>query len=65
MVNKLLANGLVSLGAGLLLSSLSSLLEHFAILGSSTDLARGLLDGLAVVAYGVATWFLVRSRKGA
>jgi hypothetical protein len=62
MSNRAFINGLVVLGAGLLASSVSSFLEHFAIFGASTDFARGLFDGLSVVAFAVAIYVLVRSR---
>jgi hypothetical protein len=64
MTNRTLVDGLIILGAGLLASSASSFLEHFAILGTATEYARGLLDGLSVVAYCVAIFVLVRSRSG-
>lgn len=63
MYNKTLINGLVVLCAGLLTSSAASFLERFAILGTATDFAMGFLDGLAVAAYGVAIFVLVRSRR--
>lgn len=63
MGNRMLVNGLVFLGAGLLASSVSSFLVHFAIFGSATDFARGLFDGLSVVAFCVAIFVLVRSRR--
>jgi hypothetical protein len=62
MDNRAFINGLVVLALGLLASSVSSFLERFAILGTATDFARGLFDGLAVVAFGVAIFLLVRSR---
>jgi hypothetical protein len=63
MTNRTLIDGLIILGAGLLASSASSFLEHFAILGTANGFARGLLDGLSVVAYCVAIFVLVRSRS--
>jgi hypothetical protein len=63
MVNKSFVNGLTVLGVGLLASSISSLLEHFAVLGRASDLARGFFDGLAVGAFCVAVFVLVRSRR--
>lgn len=63
MNNSNLTNGLAVLGVGLLASSISSLLEHFAVLGTATDFARGFFDGLAVGAFCVATFVLVRSRR--
>jgi hypothetical protein len=65
MSNRAFVNGLVVLGAGLLASSVSSLLEHFAIFGAATDFARGLFDGLSVVAFAVAIYVLVRGRHAA
>jgi hypothetical protein len=62
MDNRASINGWVVMGAGLFASSLSSFLEHFAILGAATDFARGLCDGLSVVAFAVAIFLLVRSR---
>lgn len=56
-------NGLAILGAGLLASSISSFLEHFAVLGTATDFTRGLFDGLAVVAFCAALFVLVRSQR--
>ena len=47
--------------AGLRAESASTLLGHLTILGSATDFARGLLDGLAVVAFGAAIFVLSRS----
>jgi len=63
MGDRALINGLVVLGLGLFASSVSSLLEHFALLGTATDFGRGLFDGLSVVAFGVAIFVLVRSRR--
>lgn len=63
MNNRKLLNGLVILCAGLFASSASAFLEHFAIFGATTDFASGFLDGLAVVAYGVAICVLIRSRR--
>jgi hypothetical protein len=62
MGNRALINGLAILGAGLLCSSASSFLERFAILGASTEFARGLFDGLSVVAFAVAIYVLSRGR---
>lgn len=63
MDSRVLINGLVVLGLGLFASSLSSFLQHFALLGTATDFATGLFDGLSVVAFGVAIFVLVRSRR--
>ena len=62
MGNRALINGLVVVALGLFCSSASSFLERFAILRTATDFARGLFDGLAVVAFGVAIVVLARSR---
>jgi hypothetical protein len=61
MENRTTVNGLVILAAGLLAESASTLLGHITILGSATDFTRGLLDGLAVVAFGAAIFVLSRS----
>jgi hypothetical protein len=63
MENRTTVNGLVILAAGLLAESASNLLEHLTILGSATDFTRGLLDGLAVVAFAVAIFILSRSLR--
>ena len=63
MHNRTLVNGLVILCAGLLASSASSFLARSAIFGTATDFACGFLDGLAVVAFGVAIVVLVRSGR--
>ena len=65
MNNKNLVNGLAVLAVGLLASSVSSLLEHFTFLGTATDFTRGFFDGLAVGAFCVATFVLIRSRRTA
>jgi hypothetical protein len=65
MMDRIMIDGLVILGTGLLTSSASSFLEHFVIFGTATDFARGFLDGLSVVAYVVAIFVLVRSRRRA
>jgi hypothetical protein len=61
MSNKMLTNGLLLIGAGLLASSLSSFLTHFA--WGSMEFVRGFLDGLSVVAFAGALYLLVRARK--
>jgi len=61
--NRKFINGLAILGAGLLASSVSSFLEHFAIFGTGTGFTRGFFDGLSVVAFGVAIFVLVRSGR--
>ena len=63
MNNRTFINGLVFLGAGLLASSVSSFLVHFAIFGNASDFIRGVFDGLSVVAFCVAIFLLVRSRR--
>jgi hypothetical protein len=57
------ANGLIILAGGFLASSVSSFLEHFAVLGTATHFAVGLFDGLSVVAFCVAIFVLVRSAR--
>jgi len=61
--NKTLINGLIVLTAGLLASSVSSFLKTFALFGTATDLFSGFFDGLAVVAFCVAIFVLVRSSR--
>jgi hypothetical protein len=61
--NKTLINGLVVLAAGLLASSVSSFLKTFALFGTATDLYSGFFDGLAVVAFCLAIFVLVRSSR--
>jgi hypothetical protein len=63
MGNKILIDGLVILGAGLLASSISSFLEHVAVFGTANDFMRGFFDGLAVIAFLAAIFVLVRSRR--
>jgi hypothetical protein len=63
MVNKAFINGLVVLGVGLLASSVSSFLEHFAFLGTATVFARGFFDGLTMGAFCVAIFVLVHSSR--
>jgi hypothetical protein len=58
-------NGMLWFVTALLLSGTSSLLGHFSLLGSSTNLAQGFFDGLSVVACGAAIVLLVRSRRRA
>jgi hypothetical protein len=57
------ATGLAVLGAGLLASSVSAFLAHFGFLGSGTEFARGLFDGVSVVAFAVAIVLLFRGRR--
>ncbi len=54
---------MILFGTGLLASSFSSLLRDFAILGSSTRFVMGFLDGLSVVAFVGAIFFLIRGRE--
>jgi hypothetical protein len=63
MVNKPFYDGMLLFVTGLLLSGVSSFLEHFAIFGTSTDFAQGFFDGLSVVACCAAIVLLVRSRR--
>jgi hypothetical protein len=63
MGNKTTTDGLILLGAGFLASSVSSFLEQFAVLGTATDFATGLFDGISVVAFCVAIFVLVRGRR--
>lgn len=65
MANRELIHGLVVLAAGLLASSVSSFLEHLAILGAAIHSTRGLFDGLSVVAFCGAICLLVRRRRAA
>lgn len=65
MNDRNLIKGLVVLAAGLLASSISSFLEHFAILGTATEFARGLCDGLSMVAFCAAIFILARSKQTA
>ena len=62
MDNRNFINGLAILAVGLFASSISSFLEHFALLGNATDLARGFFDGLAAIVFVVAIFVLVRSK---
>lgn len=64
MNNRNFINGLTILAAGLFASSISSFLERFPLLGNATDLTRGFIDGLSVIAFGVAIYFLVKSKEG-
>ena len=59
------ANGMLWFVTALLLSGVSSLLGHFALLGNATNLAQGFFAGLSVVACGAAIVLLVRSRRRA
>ena len=61
--NKTLINGLIVLTTGLLASSVSSFLKTFSLFGTATDLFSGFFDGLAVVAFCVAIFVLVRSSR--
>jgi hypothetical protein len=60
MSDRALSNGLLLLGVGLLACSLSTFLERLRVLGGATEFARGLFDGLSVVAFAVAICVLVR-----
>lgn len=63
MANKSFTDGMLLFVTALLLSGVSSFLEHFAILGTSTNFAQGFFDGLSVVACGAAIVLLIRSRR--
>lgn len=63
MENRKFLNSMVILVAGLLASSVSSFLATFALFGTATGFVRGVLDGLAVVAFCVAIVLLIRSRR--
>jgi hypothetical protein len=56
-------NGIVILAIGLLATSLSSFIGQVAIFGTGTNFIRGFFDGIAVVAFGVAIFVLVRSSR--
>jgi len=60
MVHKNLFRGLMALGAGLLTTSLSSLVARFDALGTAIDFTSGLLDGLSAVIFVVAIVLLLR-----
>lgn len=61
MENRNFVNGLVVLGIGLLASSTSSFLGHFAMLSAATDFTSGLFDGLSVIAFCTAVFVLARN----
>ena len=65
MGNKTVIHGLAILSGWLLASSVSSFLGTVGILGAATDFTQGVLDGLAVVAFGAAIVILVRGRRSA
>lgn len=52
MSRRKIISGLLVLLAWLFFLSVSSSLEHFAILGIATDFTRGFFDDLSVVAFG-------------
>jgi hypothetical protein len=54
-----LSDGYVWLVLGLLCTSITSLLDHFAGAGRAANLARGVFDGLAIVAFGTAIFLMV------
>lgn len=60
MVRRVFREGGVWFAGGLLCTSINSLLDRFAGAAPAADWARGFLDGLAVVAFGAAIYFLVR-----
>jgi hypothetical protein len=63
MSEKASVNGYAWLAVGLLLSSIVSLLDHFAGAGPAASFARGILDGLSVVAFGAAVFILVSQTR--
>lgn len=63
MGNRQFTSGMLWFVTALLLSGVSSFLGHFAVFGSSTNLAQGFFDGLSVVACGAAIALLIRSRR--
>jgi hypothetical protein len=65
MTDKKFTNGLLLLVIGLMTSSISSVIEDFKILGSSSNFAMGFFDGLSVVIFAIAIFFLARSRGSA
>lgn len=56
-------DGLVFLGAGLLSSSISSLIERFVPAGTAADFVCGFLTGLSAVFFGAAVYMLIRNRR--
>lgn len=54
MVTKPYRCGYLCFALGLLFSSIASLLDRFVGAGCAWDFAQGALDGLSVVAFGVA-----------
>jgi hypothetical protein len=56
---KAFLDGYVWLVLGLLCTSITSLLDHFAGAGRAANLARGGFDGLAIVAFGTAIFLMV------
>ncbi|MBU7030965.1 MAG: hypothetical protein HXS53_00410 [Theionarchaea archaeon] len=63
MTDKPLMNGLIVFGLGLLFKSLSSFIERFSLFGTSMDFILGFLDGVSVIAFGLAIFLLIRERK--
>ena len=63
MGNRAFVDGLVVLVLGLLASSVSSFVERFSVFGAATHFTAGFFDGLSVVAFCVAIFVLVRSRR--
>jgi len=62
MSKRAFANGYVWFALGLLCSSIVSLLDHFAGVGRMANFARGLFDGLSIVAFGAAIFVLIAER---
>jgi hypothetical protein len=62
MSKKALTDGYLWFALGLLCSSIVSLLDRFAGVGRMANFARGVLDGLSIVAFGAAIFVLVSER---
>ncbi len=62
MPKKAAVDGYIWFALGLLCSSIVSLLDHFAGVGRLANFARGVFDGLSVVAFGAAIFVLVSQR---
>lgn len=59
MFNRTLADGHVWFALGLLFSGISSLLDRFAGVVSVGEFMPGFFDGLAVIAFGAAVFFMM------
>ncbi len=64
MPEKAVVDGYVWFALGLLCSSIVSLLDHFAGAGRMANFARGVFDGLSIVAFAAAIFVLVSRRAG-